>query len=211
MPAFIISIDGPDFCGKTTIANLLLEALRQRYKENGVFFKRTRVPSDLVTGSFTTILRNSKDDIDPHVFALCYALDHLHHYKTVIKPLKETKEKYIVVIERSLLSTYIYQGIIGKLDLKWMREINKFCGTKPDLTVILKVNTEELIKRMQMEKRGFDKFELEEHVKKQVEVYYNLPEELRKEFNVVYVDANKEPSKVAEEIAKIVGGKLKDF
>jgi len=211
MPTFIISIDGPDFCGKTTIANLLLETLRQRYKENGIFFKRTNVPSNLITGSFTKILRNSKDDVASEVFALCYALDHLHHYNKIIKPLKETKEKYIVVMERSLLSTYIYQGIIGNLDLKWMREINKFCGTKPDVTIILKVDTEELVKRMRMEKRGFDKFELEEHVKRQVEVYYNLPEDLKREFNVVYVDANKDPSEVAEEIVNEIKSELDRF
>ncbi|MCD6381455.1 MAG: hypothetical protein J7L43_00555, partial [Candidatus Aenigmarchaeota archaeon] len=108
MSLLVISIDGPDFSGKSTIANLVVEFLRRKNKGRDIIFKRTSVPSELITGSFTKILRNSKDKITAEEYALVYALDHLHHYINVIKPLEESDKKIVMILERSLLSTYIY-------------------------------------------------------------------------------------------------------
>ena len=200
MPALVVTIDGPDFSGKSTIANLLVEILRRDNKD--IIFKRTEVPSTLSTGFFTKILRNSADNVSSNVFALAYATDHLHHYETVIKRLKESNENFVVIQERSLLSTYIYQSLIGKADLEWLRKINKFDKNTPDLTLVLKVLANEIIKRSQLEKRDHDKFETPQHLEEQLKVYYNLPEELVKEFNVEYIDAGDNPEEIAERCAK---------
>lgn len=200
MPALVISIDGPDFSGKSTIANLLVEILRKNNKN--IIFKRTEVPSILTTGFFTKILRNSSDDVSSNVFALAYAADHLHHYETVIKPLKETEGNYVVVQERSLLSTYIYQSLIGKTDLDWVRKINKFDNNIPDLTLILKVLSNEIMKRSQLEKRDHDKFETPQHLEEELKVYYNLPADIVSEFHVELIDAGDDPEDIAERCAK---------
>ncbi|MEM5807949.1 MAG: hypothetical protein QW818_02350 [Candidatus Aenigmatarchaeota archaeon] len=202
MPVLVISIDGPDFSGKSTIANLLVEILRRNNKERNIIFKRTEVPSTLTTGFFTKILRNSSDNVSSNVFALAYATDHLHHYETVIKPLKESKENFVVIQERSLLSTYIYQSLIGKTDLSWLKTINKFDKNIPDLTLILKVMANEIIKRSQLEKRNHDKFETLEHLEEELRVYYDLPQELVNEFHVEYIDGGDDPEDVAERCAK---------
>ena len=202
MPALVISIDGPDFSGKSTIANLLVEILRKNNKN--IIFKRTEVPSTLSTGFFTKILRNSSDDVSSSVFALAYATDHLHHYETIIKPIKESEKNFVVVQERSLLSTYIYQSLIGKTDLKWLEEINKLDKNIPDLTILLKISLDEILKRSQLEKRDHDKFETPEYLEKELKVYYNLPEELVKEFNVEYMEANNSPEENAGRYAKRV-------
>lgn len=211
MPLLLISIDGPDFSGKTTIANLAVELLRRKNRNRDTVFKRTAVPSELITGSFTKILRNSKDKITAEEYALAYALDHLHHYNNIIKPLEESNKKVVVILERSLLSTFIYQNLIGKVDIVWIKEINKYCKTKPFLTLILRININELLNRMRLEKRGFDRFEVEQHIRKQCEVYYNLPEELRREFNMEYIDADEDSLKVAEKIADRVQEVINEF
>lgn len=200
MSTLVVSIDGPDFSGKSTIANLLVEILRRNNKD--VIFKRTEVPSVLTTGFFTKILRNSSDNVSSNVFALAYAADHLHHYETVIKRLKESKENSVIIQERSLLSTYIYQSLIGKTDLKWLRTINKLDENVPDLTLVLKILSSEIIKRSQLEKRDHDKFETPEHLEEELKVYYNLPEDLVNEFHVEYIDANDAPDDIAERCAK---------
>lgn len=209
MPALIVSIDGPDFSGKSTIANLLVEVLRK--SDKNVIFKRTEVPSMLTTGSFTKILRNSSDNVPSTVFALAYAADHMHHYEAIIKPMKDSKENFVIIQERSLLSTYIYQGLIGKTDLKWVREINKFDKNIPDLTLILNVPENEIMKRSQLEKRGFDKFETSEHLKKELDVYYKLPIELVKEFNVEYIEAGDDPEVVANRCAERIQKEIVKF
>jgi len=211
MPALIVSIDGTDFSGKTTIANLLLELLREKNRNKKIFFKRAVLPSNLITGSFTKILRNSADDISPHIFSLCYALDHLHHYEKEILPLKEAKDFFVVIQERSLLSIFIYEGIIDNVDFEWLKEINKFDKNYPNLTLILKVDIEELIKRKKIENRQFDKFETTEHLEKQSKIYYNLPKDLVKMFNVEYVDANLAPIEVAELCAQRIQKEIEKF
>jgi thymidylate kinase len=209
MPALVFSIDGPDFTGKTTIANLLVEVLRERFHDKDVLFKRTELPSNLIPGTFTKILRNSSDKVSSNSFALSYALDHLHHFESYIKPLKDSKQKVVVIQERSLLSTFIYQGIVGDVNFEWLKEINKFDKNFQDATLILKVDSEELMKRKNVEKRGFDKFEVEEHLKKIIEVYYNLPANLKKQFNVEYVEANDNPMSIAKRCADLIEKKIK--
>ncbi|MBI2543280.1 MAG: hypothetical protein HYW24_03780 [Candidatus Aenigmarchaeota archaeon] len=200
MPALVISIDGTDFSGKSTIANLLVEILRRNNKD--IIFKRTEVPSRLATGFLTRILANSKDNVSSNVFALAFATDHLHHYETVTKPLKESNENFVVIQERSLLTTYIYQSLIGKADLKWLEDINKFDKNIPDLALILKVLADEIHKRSRIEKREFDKFETRGHLDEQLKIFYNLPKDLVKKFNVEYIDAENDPEDIAERCAK---------
>ena len=209
MSVFLASIDGPDFSGKTTIANLLVEELRGRLK--GWQAKRTEVPSHLVTGSFTTIIRNSSDRMSDRVFALIYAADHLHHSESFLENLRKKEGKFLVIQERSLLTSYIYQGLIGGTDMKWLRELNRFDRNIPDLQIIVRVPLETLLERMKVERGGYDRFEVPEHLRKQVTAYYALPKEMVEEFNVKYVDGNAEPKLVAERclalIEKAVGGK----
>ena len=118
---FLVSIDGPDFSGKTTVSTALLMRLR----DLGIRVERTEVPSRTITGTFTQIIRNSKDKVDPRVFALVYAADHLHHYLTVMK----NQNADVVILERSALTFLIYQGLLQGVDMDWLREINKYNRT----------------------------------------------------------------------------------
>lgn len=209
MPALVIAIEGPDFSGKSTIANLLVEILRKNNKS--IFFKRTGAPSHLITGVFPRILANSASSVSSEVFSLAFATDFLHNYETIIKPLKESKEKYIVIGDRCSLSTIVYQSIIGKTDAKWLREINKFNRDTPDVTIVLKLSLEEILKRSSLEKKDFDKFEVKSHLEEEVKVYNSLSANLVEEFNVKYVDANTDPETIAKRCSEIIQEKIDGF
>jgi len=183
MSVFIASIDGPDFTGKTTISALLIEELRSYFKGE-VRIKHSILPSDMVTGAFTKMLRSMKEKVSPEVFSLSYALDHLHHNSTVIEPLVEDDRDYIMILERSLLTTMIYQAQMQGADMDWIWEINKYVKYLPDLSIILNVDYEELLRRKEVEKRHFDAFESDEALKKQVDIYSNISDDLKKKFNV---------------------------
>ncbi|RLE60435.1 MAG: hypothetical protein DRN53_06185 [Thermoprotei archaeon] len=206
MVVFIVSIDGPDFSGKTTISNILVELLRRKIPSKAdIVIRRTKLPSnELVTGSFTGILRSLRIEIAPEEYSLAYALDHLHYYRLKIRPLERCKQKFLVIQERSLLTTFIYQGLIGGVDMNWLREVNKYCRAIPHITFILKVDINELIRRMYIEGRVTDAFESESHIRKQASTYYNLPKDLLEEFNVKYVDATREPFDVAKDVCNTV-------
>jgi len=212
---FIVSIDGPDLSGKTTITNLVVELLkREKRKGNslkGIIIRKAELPTnDMVTGSFTDILRSLKSEVSPEEYALAYALDHLHYYRVRIKPLEELRDKYLIVQERSLLTTFIYQGLIGGADITWLREINKYCKALPSLTIILKVSLEELLRRRRVEGRVFDVFEEVEYLRRQTEAYYNLPKELREEFNVYYLNAEGDAFEVAKAIRDLIVREVKE-
>lgn len=204
---FVCSIDGPDFCGKTTIANLVVEELRRHFPER--LIKRTHLPSDLITGAFTKILRNSADTVSDEVFALAYAADHLHHDRVFVEKLrKHDPGNAILVQERSLLTTLIYHGIIGRVDMKWVRAINRYDRNIPDMQIILKVDVEELLKRKRVEQRDFDRFETEAHLRRQTRAYYGLSKGLKREFNVEFLEANGSPEEVAAECASLIRRKI---
>lgn len=211
MAVLVASIDGPDLAGKTTVATLTTYLLRKNNKN--IKFRRTELPSNLVTGSLVDLLRNSADKISPEVFALAYSLDHLHHYQSFIKPIQELKEDCVIIQERSLLTLLIYQGLVGKVDLNWIRELNKFNKNIPNLTLILRINIDELLKRKKIMIKGFDEFEVKEHMEKQVKVYNSLPKDLIKAFNVEYVNAEEDALETAKRCAgriqKIIDSKVK--
>lgn len=202
MTAFIVSVDGPDFSGKSTVCSLLIERLRKEL--NGYYVRHTVLPSELVTGAFPKILRNAKDHVTAEAFSLAYAVDHLYHNETVIKPLVESKDKYIVILERSVLSTILYQSKMLGADLSWLLEINKHVKHLPNLTVLLDVKYDELVRRMRIEKRDFDKFETPEFVKKQIETYNTIPQNLVEKFNIMHIDANTSVEEIVEKLAGLV-------
>ncbi len=192
---FILAIEGPDFAGKTTIATALLLKLRER----GMKVERTELPSRLITGIMTDILRNSKDEISPEVFALVYAADHLHHYHRVIAH----NSIDLLLLERSALSFFVYEGLVLGVDMGWLREMNRYNGTKPDLTVVLRVPEDELLRRAKIRRGSEDAFEKEQFVRRVARSFYNLPDWLREEFNVVYVDQRGIEETVEEIMKKI--------
>jgi len=202
MPALIVAIEVADFAGKTTIANLMVEILRKNNKN--IFFKRTSGPSQLITGVFPRILANSSSNVSSEVFSLAFATDFLHKYETVIKPLKEAKENYVIIEDRCILSTIIYKSLIGKANIEWIREVNKFTKYLPDITLILKLNIDEILKRSTLEKKDFDKFETKRHLEDEVIIYNNLTPELVKEFKIQYIDANKDPERISKECSDII-------
>jgi len=68
----------------------------------------------------------------------------------------------------------------------------------------LKIPTDELLKRKSLDRRMFDKFEAEDHLKRQVQIFYNLPQDLAKKFNVKYVDGNADATTVAKRCVEII-------
>ncbi|MBR9689849.1 MAG: hypothetical protein GOV01_03065 [Candidatus Altiarchaeota archaeon] len=192
-----ISLEGPDFSGKSTLGTALLMKLRDK----GLTIERMELPSRMVTGIFTELLRNSKDKIDPKVFAMIYSADHLHHYLST----QSMNDIDVMLLERSVVSLFVYQSIVLGVDPEWIKELNKYNQTVPDLTVIVKVPEEELIRRSKIRVGLNDAFEKEDFLRKVVKAYYNLPEWLIKKYNVKYIEWEG-MEKTTETLLKMVEG-----
>lgn len=204
---YLVGIEGPDLSGKTTIANLLLERLRELQRwgvlSDKVSIRKIEAPSKLITGYCASILFRIKDSPDPRVTALIFAADHLNLELNVFRRLEASNEVILMIQERSLLSYFVYQGLIQKVDVNWLRTLIKDCKRRPDITFVLKIGIKKLMERKKLETREFDVMEAEEQLRVQLATFNNLPRDLLEEFNVHYVDAERDLNDVVNEIASL--------
>ena len=154
-----ICIEGLDGSGKTTHAHRLVRNLQKR----GIDAVYTTEPSKGELGTFIrgTILEGKKR-VPRVVEALLFAVDRIEHFDKDVKPaLKDGK---VVVSDRCVYSSLAYQGAAG-LDLKWIKEINKF-ALPPDLALYINVPPEVVVKRIRRKKSVMERLETQRRVQK---------------------------------------------
>jgi dTMP kinase len=154
-----ICIEGLDGSGKTTHAHRLVRNLQKR----GIDSVYTTEPSKGELGTFIrgTILEGKKR-VPRVIEALLFAVDRIEHFEKDVKPaLKDGK---VVVSDRCVYSSLAYQGAAG-LDLKWIKEINKF-ALPPDLALYINVPPEIVVKRIRRKKSVMERLETQRRVQK---------------------------------------------
>ena len=190
---FFVAFEGPDGCGKSTISNLVYEKLI----EEGYPVIKSREPGGTPISEKirNIILDNDNVAMHPRTEALLYAAGRAQHVEEKIKPaLKEGK---IVLVERYILSSLIYQGIGRDLGVEEVFKVNQFAtqNLEPDLTIILNPNKVTVSRK---EKEGLDRLEnagVEFHTK-----VLNAYIEYGKTHEVLFVDASMSIEEVFEEV-----------
>lgn len=133
-----ISICGVEGAGKTT----QLRHIAGFLKSTGKKFVMTREPGGTEIGmKIRRILLDPENrDLTPKSELFLYAADRIQHIEQVILPaLKEGK---IVVTDRFVDSTTVYQGYARGIDLELVEKINELVlnGLKPDITLLLDIS-----------------------------------------------------------------------
>jgi dTMP kinase len=147
---FFIVLDGGDGSGTSTHSQLLAGFLEHK----GFKVHLTHEPSKSEIGKILRKFLKNKE-IPPTTDALLFAADRDLHYHNEIK--KKLDEGYIVVSDRYLESSIIYQSIQSdKISVEWIKKLNKFVG-QPDLTIILDVDPKIALARKNEEQ--LEKFE----------------------------------------------------
>ena len=185
---FLVSFEGVDGAGKTTIARRLVRWLRGR----GFAARYTREPTG---GPYGRLLRRLEYGrrVDPRVEALLFAADRLYHLERVIEPL--LGEGYVVVSDRYLHSSLAYQGAsVG--DLGWVEELNRF-ARRPDLGILLDVRPGVGLGRL---RRRRSRFEREEFLSRVREIYLRYVDR----GDLLRVDAEKPLEEVFSEVVEII-------
>ncbi|MBO8142559.1 MAG: dTMP kinase [Firmicutes bacterium] len=129
-----ITFEGPDGCGKTTQARLLVRFL----KERGASVVHTFEPGATGLGrELRRLLLEPGRHLSPVAELLLLAADRAQHVDEVIRPA--LKQGAVVVCERYVDSSIAYQG--GGLGLaeEDIRRVNDVAtgGLSPDLTILL--------------------------------------------------------------------------
>lgn len=146
-PPFI-SIEGVDKAGKTTLINLL-NKYQNLIEWNGKKVIFTREPGGIDNPKAeklrTFILSNEFDVITQ---AYLFAASRNEHVIYTIRP--NLMLGNIVITDRYIDSSYVYQGIIGGLGIDAINAINKYAlhDIMPVITIVLVISPEESVRRL---------------------------------------------------------------
>jgi dTMP kinase len=140
-----ITIEGIDWCGKTTQAVRLAKWLSGR----GYAVVGTREPGGTAAGQAIRhlLLDNAYQGLSPQCELMLFLADRAQHVDEVVRPALE--EGKVVVCERYADSTVAYQGYGRGIDLELLRRLNGLVtgDLAPDLTLLLDLDPEQAAQR----------------------------------------------------------------
>ena len=143
---FLVSLEGPEGAGKTSV----LEALIPILEDRGVEVLTTREPGGVLIGEKIreVILDPSHTEMDPKTELLLYIASRRQHL--VEKVLPALAAGKMVIMDRFIDSSVAYQGFGRGLDIDAIDWLNEFAtdGLKPDLTLYFDIEVEEGLARI---------------------------------------------------------------
>ena len=153
-----ITFEGGEGTGKTTIINYISKYL----EEKGYRVITTREPGgiDIAEQIRSIILDVKNTKMDYRTEALLYAASRTQHLaEKVIPALNENK---IVLCDRYLDSSLVYQGIARGLGIDNVLKVNMFATEyMPNITFFIDVKPEICFKRLKDNNREMDRLDLE--------------------------------------------------
>ncbi|MEX0406940.1 dTMP kinase [Aquibium sp. LZ166] len=203
-----ISFEGGEGAGKSTQIRRLAETLRGR----GFDVVVTREPGGSPGAEAVrhVLLSGAAEPFGSKMEAVLFAAARSDHVEQVIRPAVERGA--VVLSDRFLDSSRVYQGVTGGLDAGFMQALERVAinGMMPDLTLILDLDPAEGLRRAG-ERRGdetadrFEKETLAIHEQRReafLDIAHREPE------RCVVIDASRSEDAVAERIAAAVDALL---
>lgn len=198
----IISFEGPDGAGKTTVINRLLPILSEKLNRSIV---STREPGgvDIAERIRDVILDVNHTSMDDKTELLLYMAARRQHF--VEKVLPALKSGKLVLIDRFIDSSVAYQGSGRGLDKQVISWLNDFVtdSRKPDLTLYFDIDSETGLTRIaknaerEINRLDLEKLEMHQRVR---QGYLELAE-LEKS-RVVTIDASQNLEQVVADALK---------
>ena len=207
MSGLFITLEGGEGAGKTTIANAVIDKLSTL----GIETLYTREPGGIKIAEKIreVILDRDHTEMDCRTEALLYAAARRQHLVVKVKPAMD--EGRIVLCDRFVDSSIVYQGYARGIGMDEVREINQFAieGFMPDLTIFFDIKPEIGLARIAAnDSREVNRLDLEglafhelvyEGYKKQAKMN---PE------RIVSVDATKSVETLTDEVCALILSKL---
>ena len=207
MKGLVIALEGQDGTGKSTV----IDAITGYFDEMGLDYINAREPGSTDIGEkIRDILADKANkDMDYHTEALLFAASRSELYDKVIKP--NVSKGTSVILDRFLLSSLAYQGVVRGLGVDEVMKINDFFldGFRPDLTILMDLDAKESYERLK--KLGeLDRIEsLGEDFQERVHLaYLKLYEE--KQMKLIKLDGTKDRASLAHEALEEVKKLMKE-
>lgn len=207
MKGLVIALEGQDGTGKSTV----IDAITGYFDEMGLDYINAREPGSTDIGEkIRDILADKANkDMGYHTEALLFAASRSELYDKVIKP--NVAKGTSVILDRFLLSSLAYQGVVRGLGVDEVMKINDFFldGFRPDLTILMDLDAKESYERLK--KLGeLDRIEsLGEDFQERVHLaYLKLYEE--KHMKLIKLDGTKDRRGLAHEALEEVKKLMKE-
>ena len=161
MTGLFISFEGGEGCGKST----QIAALKARLEAMGKTVVQTREPGGTALGESVRSLLQHDDvgqGMSHEAELLLFAASRAQHVRELIVPA--ITQGQIVLCDRFLDSTTVYQGVARAIDAKKVDTINQFAigDTNPDLTILIDLPAEIGLARVHARSNGqLDRMEKE--------------------------------------------------
>ena len=152
-----IVIDGPDGCGKSTQIKLLGQYLRKQGKR--VLVVRDPGSTPISEGIRKILLNPRYKEMTPLTELFLYFASRAQLVDQIIRPA--LSKNTIVICDRFLSSTIVYQGYAGNIGADKIRKIwAEVSGNFiPDMTIILDVPPEKGFERIRNSRASNDRME----------------------------------------------------
>lgn len=194
-----ITLEGGEGAGKTTAIRLLQQELESAGKQVMV----TREPGGILIAERIreVILDTSHTAMDARTEALLYAAARRQHLVEKVMPALERGE--IIICDRFVDSSLVYQGYARGLGMEAVWEINQFAiqETMPDLTFWLDIDPEAGLARIAANRAGeinrLDQEKLPFHLK--VRAGYEILAQQNPE-RIIRIDAEQPPQEIVDQM-----------
>jgi dTMP kinase len=154
----LVTIEGVDGAGKTTLATGLVEALSQR----GLQLTLMREPGGVQTSeAIRALVKDPGLEVGARTEALLYAAARAQLVEQALAPALQRGQW--VLLDRFVDSSLAYQGAGRGLGIEAVRELNLFAtgGLSPDRTLLLSLDGESARRRADSLGEAPDRLELE--------------------------------------------------
>ncbi len=200
----LVAFEGIDGAGKSTVFNRIKEETSNTNLENQLVFTRepggTRISEDIRR----LIISPDYEKMDPKTETLLYAAARRQNLIEKIIPALDANK--VVLADRFIDSSLVYQGIGRNIGIQVVAKINQFVlgNVMPDRVIYFDISPQEAMNRLKKKKQAADRFEKEniQFFEKLSLGYRNLIN--KNPANYVVIDAQKTPQKVYESVKKVL-------
>lgn len=206
MKGKFITLEGPDGSGKTTVSKIVFEQLTAE----GYKVLLTREPGGIdISEQIREIILDTKNvTMDARTEALLYAAARRQHLVEKVQPALD--EGYIVICDRFVDSSLVYQGVGRKIGIDEVYQINLFAigDIKPDATIFFDVPYEVGLARINNGERVADRLDLEtnDFHKDVYNGYMTICDKFAD--RITKIDASKEIDDVVSQVLNVIKDRI---
>lgn len=203
----LIVFEGPDGSGKTTI----LKNVNQKLTEQGYDIRVVREPggTEISEKIREIIIDNDNINMAAKTESLLFAASRAQLVEEKIRPGLENGE--IILCDRFVLSSLLYQGVGRALGIDEVKKINDFAtgDINPDLTIFFNIDykTALIRKRANFSPDRLENEEFDFH-KKIFDAYLDIAEKYKDD--IKQVDATRSIDEVSSDVLKLIKDLLED-